>query len=96
MTFDVRIIVNSLQEPVLCTTCRLGLAHRDRFPEALALNHRLCLGQLAVIEDPQTKDEYFAVVDRRPYAMVDEARYACILIDLSHEILTLQSNHVLS
>ena len=96
VVFDVRIAVNSLKETVLSTICRLGLAHRDRFPEALAMNHRLCVGQVAVVEDSRTKDEYFAIVDRRPYATIHEAEYACILIDLSHEILKLRMEHLLS
>jgi hypothetical protein len=88
--FDVRVVVNKLQETVLSTACRLGPAHRDRFPDALAHNHRLCIGRLAVIEDLQTKDDYFAIVDRRPYETIHESQYACLLIDLSHEIVRLQ------
>lgn len=95
VVFDVRVLVNQSQERILSTVCRLGPAHRDRFPQALALNHRLGVGHIAVVTDPQTKDEYFAVVDRRPYESLHESQYTCILIDLSHEILRLQNERLL-
>jgi hypothetical protein len=96
VVFDVRVTVNRSKETVLSTVYRLGPAHRDRFPQALALNHCMSVGQVAVIEDSETKDEYFAIVDHRPYATIHQAQYVCILIDLSYEILKLQMERVLS
>ena len=94
--FEARIVINGMQETTLFTASYLGAAHRDRFPAALAINHRLRVGRVAIIDDPQTKEERFVIVDRRPYESIQTAHLACILIDLSTEIFAIRAEGALT
>lgn len=93
---EVILDVSAAKELVLAVTYPLGPAHRERFPTALALNHRLSFGRLAAIADPANGGERFALVDRRLYEITAVEHYACILTVLAHEIRELVQSECLS
>jgi hypothetical protein len=94
--FHARIVANAVQETFLDTMCWLEAAHRDRFPDALARNHQIHFGRLAIADDPETAEERFVLVDRRPYDTTSTPHYLCILTDMANEICRLYEDDVLS
>lgn len=86
MDFVTTFDVNSSQQMLLCTRYRLGPAHRDKFPEALAAGARLTFGRIGVVEVSSTGQAFFEFVDCRSYEFVQPAHYAIVLQTASIEL----------
>ena len=83
---EVAFEVDASQALVLALSYRLGVAHRDLFPKALALNHQLRFGRVAVTLSEDGSEELFLLVDRRPYATLQADHYYLILREIEYTI----------
>lgn len=95
VAFAISLEIDAYQELVLCATYRLGPAFREHFPTALKINHSLNFGRVAALIDAATGEEFFAIVDRRPYETISSDRYAAILFAMGLDVLLLISQGAL-
>ena len=89
IAFQIALDLTKDREVILCARHWLGPAHRDRLPVALALNHRLAFGRLAVATNSDDGQEHFVFVDRRPYDDETVESYSFILTDMAAEVAEL-------
>ncbi len=95
VTFEVYFDVSRSRELVLVARCSVGQAHRDRWPVALAQNHRFLVGHIGLVRNSNTGEEQFVLVDRRPYELVDSHEYYLLLVELAGNVWELRERQVL-
>ncbi len=77
---------------LIITSCDLGRASRELFPAALEMSQQLDFGHIALVEDPQTKEERFELLDCRHYENLTPGEYYLILRSMSSDYQDLVEN----
>jgi hypothetical protein len=87
--------IDSSRQLVLCTRVRIGRAHRNRFPDALALGQELSFGRIGVAENSETGESFFDFVDCRVYDCLQVRHLAFIIRIVMEELRGLMDRRLL-
>lgn len=96
--FDGAVVVtfncDTYQQLVIGTSVKLGVAHRDRYPQALAYSRRTAVGRIAIVAGEAGKIR-FALIDVRPYASLSAFTYEKYLRLLLRDLREISASGVI-
>lgn len=90
----VDFAIDMYRNIIIRTNGEIGVAHRDRYPQALAYCHQIAVGRLALVPGFAGEDR-FVLIDIRSYAMLSSATFEQYLRMFLYKLREIQNAEIL-